>query len=132
MSTKTTFKRVALATVAAMGFGLLSVVPASAGASATTLTFTLGAAPTAKPARGAAVVIPINVALSGTADAIATGTLKAELTSKPTNSALNQYTAVSVDNTVHAAAGGARYNCAKIAWALRSPRDNGNLYPSAR
>jgi hypothetical protein len=30
MSTKTTFKRVALATVAAMGFGLLSVVPASA------------------------------------------------------------------------------------------------------
>jgi hypothetical protein len=31
MSTKTTFKRVALATVAAMGFGLLSVVPANAG-----------------------------------------------------------------------------------------------------
>jgi len=30
MSTKTTFKRIALATVAAMGFGLLSVVPASA------------------------------------------------------------------------------------------------------
>ena len=31
MSTKTTFKRIALATVAAMGFGLLSVVPANAG-----------------------------------------------------------------------------------------------------
>jgi hypothetical protein len=31
MSTKTTFKRVALGTVAAMGFGLLSVVPANAG-----------------------------------------------------------------------------------------------------
>ena len=30
MSTKTTFKRIALATVAAMGFGLLSVVPANA------------------------------------------------------------------------------------------------------
>ncbi len=35
MSTKTTFKRVALATVAAMGFGLLSVVPANAGVVAT-------------------------------------------------------------------------------------------------
>jgi hypothetical protein len=35
MSTKTTFKRVALATVAAMGFGLLSVVPANAGIGAT-------------------------------------------------------------------------------------------------
>ena len=34
MSTKTTFKRVALATVAAMGFGLLSVVPASAAVGA--------------------------------------------------------------------------------------------------
>jgi hypothetical protein len=104
MSTKTTFKRVALATVAAMGFGLLSVVPASAGASATTLTFTLGAAPTTTPTRAVAVVIPINVALSGTADALATGTLEAQLTTKPSNSALNQYTAVSVDNTVHAAA----------------------------
>ena len=31
MSTKTTFKRIALATVAAMSFGLLSVVPANAG-----------------------------------------------------------------------------------------------------
>jgi hypothetical protein len=34
MSTKTTFKRIALATVAAMGFGLLSVVPASAAVGA--------------------------------------------------------------------------------------------------
>ena len=31
MSTKTTFKRISLATVAAMGFGLLTVVPANAG-----------------------------------------------------------------------------------------------------
>jgi len=34
MSTKTTFKRIALATVAAMGFGLLSVVPGNAASSA--------------------------------------------------------------------------------------------------
>jgi len=38
MSTKTTFKRVALATVAALGFGMLSTVPASAG---TSLSFSL-------------------------------------------------------------------------------------------
>ena len=38
MSTKTTFKRVALATVAALGFGMLSTVPASAG---TALSFAL-------------------------------------------------------------------------------------------
>jgi trimeric autotransporter adhesin len=40
MSTKTTFKRIALATVAAMGFGLLSVVPANAEILAGDLTFT--------------------------------------------------------------------------------------------
>ena len=34
MSTKTTFKRIALATVAAMGFGLLSVAPTNAASSA--------------------------------------------------------------------------------------------------
>jgi hypothetical protein len=33
MSTKTTFKRVALVTVAALGFGMLSVAPSSAAAS---------------------------------------------------------------------------------------------------
>jgi hypothetical protein len=38
MSTKTTFKRVALVTVAALGFGMLSTVPASAG---TALSFAL-------------------------------------------------------------------------------------------
>ena len=48
MSTKTTFKRIALATVAAMGFGLLSVVPASATApAAVKLTFTQAGSTTA-------------------------------------------------------------------------------------
>ena len=44
MSTKTTFKRVALVTVAAMGFGLLSVVPSTATSQQDTLT--LGSATT--------------------------------------------------------------------------------------
>jgi trimeric autotransporter adhesin len=38
MSTKTTFKRVALVTVAALGFGVMSVVPSTAATSADTLT----------------------------------------------------------------------------------------------
>ena len=38
MSTKTTFKRIALVTVAAMGFGLLSVVPSTATSQQDTLT----------------------------------------------------------------------------------------------
>jgi hypothetical protein len=38
MSTKTTFKRIALVTVAAMGFGVMSVVPSTAATSADTLT----------------------------------------------------------------------------------------------
>jgi hypothetical protein len=38
MSTKTTFKRVALVTVAALGFGLLSVAPSGAATAADTLT----------------------------------------------------------------------------------------------
>ncbi len=44
MSTKTTFKRVALVTVAALGFGLLSVAPSSATSQSDTLT--LGSATT--------------------------------------------------------------------------------------
>ena len=51
MSTKTTFKRIALVAVAAMGFGMLSVVPSSAAhtyqadvlsVSAATSTITMG------------------------------------------------------------------------------------------
>ncbi len=51
MSTKTTFKRIALVTVAALGFGVMSVAPSSAVAlgdtytlSATTTTVSLGSA----------------------------------------------------------------------------------------
>ena len=44
MSTKTTFKRVALVAVAALGFGLLSVAPSNAAVAADTLTVTDGTA----------------------------------------------------------------------------------------
>jgi len=44
MSTKTTFKRIALVAVAALGLGVLSVAPSSATAGAPTLTVTAGSA----------------------------------------------------------------------------------------
>ena len=44
MSTKTTFKRIALVAVAALGLGVLSVAPSSASTSATTVTVTNGSA----------------------------------------------------------------------------------------
>jgi len=44
MSTKTTFKRIALVTVAAMGFGVMSVVPSTAATSADTLTISAATA----------------------------------------------------------------------------------------
>ena len=40
MSTKTTFKRIALVAVAALGFGLLSVVPSTATTQGDTLALT--------------------------------------------------------------------------------------------
>jgi hypothetical protein len=46
MSTKTTFKRIALVAVAALGFGVLSTVPSSATVAGATVTVTNGAAST--------------------------------------------------------------------------------------
>ena len=57
MSTKTTFKRVALVAVAALGFGMLSVVPSSA-APITPTAVTVGTVPTA--AVGVAHTTPIS------------------------------------------------------------------------
>jgi trimeric autotransporter adhesin len=85
MSTKTTFKRVALVAVAALGFGVLtSVAPASAAASAAT-GFTIG---TSAPARvGVVATTPITVAhAAGTAGTADTITISAKITSAPDTS----------------------------------------------
>ena len=44
MSTKTTFKRIALVTVAALGFGVMSVAPSNAAINADTLTLSAATA----------------------------------------------------------------------------------------
>ena len=80
MSTKTTFKRIALVAVASLGFGVLSTAPSFAAAGDITMTYDFTATgSTAIPTVGSAVVIPITLATSSvTTDATgATATLTA-------------------------------------------------------
>jgi len=110
MSKKTTFKRISLVTVAALGFGMVAAVPSFAAASATTFTFTNGTAITTTPKAGSAVKLPISAAQAGTAADIARGTLIATVTTKPTNSTVAlESTTVSID-----AADGVTFSNAKI------------------
>ncbi len=96
MSTKTTFKRISLVAVAALGLGVLSVAPSQAAATAVTFTYTNGTALTATPVVGTAVQLPISVAASGTFEA-ATSSLVATVSTKPTNSTLGtESTTVSI------------------------------------
>jgi trimeric autotransporter adhesin len=69
MSTKTTFKRVALVAVASLGFGLLSVAPSSAVVANTSATTTVGT-----PARTGLneYTIPVSVAMVGTGYVVGT------------------------------------------------------------
>ena len=64
MSTKTTFKRVALVTVAAMGFGLLSVAPSTATSQSDTLTLS---AATSSCVIGTACTITVTQSMLGLA-----------------------------------------------------------------
>jgi trimeric autotransporter adhesin len=78
MSTKTTFKRIALATVAAMGFGLLSAAPSSAAvlaASAQTITVKVGGTTTTTGMLTTATATADNV----TIEVAATGLLTAAI-----------------------------------------------------
>jgi len=103
MSTKTTFKRVALVAVAALGFGMLSVVPSTATAR-TAASIVVGDLPAARS--GVASYVPVKVYLpSGTA-ANDTITINAEITSAPD--------AASTGNTSGSAS------------KLRASADNGN------
>lgn len=84
MSTKTTLKRISLVAVAAMGFGLLSVVPSSAGVSqADTLTLA-SAASTATLGGTAVAVVNQSFVASGANDSL---TVTASLVSAPIGSA---------------------------------------------
>jgi len=88
MSTKTTFKRVALVTVAALGFGVLtSVAPASAAANAN---ITAIAAGTPAPARVlvASGATTITLTHAETTANVGTDTITAQITSAPATSSV--------------------------------------------
>jgi len=79
MSTKTTFKRIALVAVAALGFGMLSVAPSSAVDGATATPFYISAADTG---------VQTAVATTGTATAIAGADNYVEFTIGADNSSI--------------------------------------------
>ncbi|ASY14023.1 hypothetical protein A1sIA53_00230 [Candidatus Planktophila dulcis] len=87
MSTKTTFKRIALVAVAALGLGVLSVAPSSA----TVITHTLaidGATDTAVAGETATAVLTQSVLTGANFDSV---TVTAALTTKPTSGAATPY-----------------------------------------
>ena len=89
MSTKTSIKRIALVAVSALGFGLLSVVPAKAATQTFTVTLDT-AGSTTTPVAGSPVVVSLTMTGTGTvtAQAGAVITTTATITSQPTNSGL--------------------------------------------
>jgi len=86
MSTKTTFKRIALVAVAALGLGVLtSVAPASA-TSNTDLAASLSVGTIPTPAVGVVNTTPVTVSYTGTAGGSDTFTVNVRVTSAPAGS----------------------------------------------
>jgi hypothetical protein len=87
MSTKTTFKRVALVAVASLGFGMLSVAPSFAATAA--YTTVLGTVTPTVPTVGAAVTVPLKLTLAAdTENAAGAPTFTATFAQKPVNTSL--------------------------------------------
>jgi hypothetical protein len=96
MSTKTTFKRIALVAVAALGFGMLSVVPSSAVPQADTLTASALTA-TAVPGTAASVTLSHTYLSTGTGDTV---TATVSIVSMPAgNTALPVLASVTTNDT---------------------------------
>jgi trimeric autotransporter adhesin len=81
MSTKTTFKRIALVTVAALGFGVMSVVPSNAAINADTLT--LSSATAAQTTAETATSTSAIATLSFLGDTLDSASVTASLVSAP-------------------------------------------------
>ena len=86
MSTKTTFKRVALVAVASLGFGMLSVVPSSAAESTTSEVTAVTVAAPATGRIGSALTAAVGFT-TASADDDDTATFKGIFVSKPAGSA---------------------------------------------
>ena len=120
MSTKTTFKRVALVAVAALGLGMVSTVPASAaGAVASKVSSIALAADVSTVAISATSTIsvtPTIVQVAANSDVV---TLKGYILSKPANSVVAMTTtAGDVVNTITPSASGSTSNLAILAGTI--------------
>jgi len=98
MSTKTTFKRIALVAVAALGFGMLSTVSASAAGAPTAVT--VGTIPTAQV--GVVNTTPITITLPSTAASSDTYAISVRVTSAPAGSAYRSINATGLNAGVAA------------------------------
>jgi len=99
MSTKTTFKRVALVAVAALGLGVLtSVAPANATANKAISSLTAGTMPAARP--GVVANLPVTAVFAASAATTDTITVTAKVISAPTGSVL--YNTTSTANSAGA------------------------------
>ena len=85
MSTKTTFKRIALVTVAALGFGVMSVVPSTATINADSLTLSAATAAQTTAETGTATSASVTLAFLGTGGADS-ASVTASLVSGPSGS----------------------------------------------
>jgi hypothetical protein len=108
MSTKTTFKRVALVTVAALGFGVMSVVPSTATINADSLTLSAATAAQTTAETATATSAVVTIAFLGTA-MVDSASVTASLVSGPVGStalpflSITETTSAAVDS---ATAGG--------------------------
>jgi hypothetical protein len=90
MSTKTTFKRIALVTVAALGFGVLSSVAPANAAAVDPASLTMGTLPTAQV--GVVHAAPLTVGLISTAATTDTFSINVRVTSAPAGSVFRSQT----------------------------------------
>ena len=122
MSTKTTFKRVALVAVASMGFGLLSVVPSSATPLGDTLTLDVTGTTSATVAEGETATAVVTQKYTSLADGDSM-TVQAVLTDYPTGGSaavIKLDTADSLTGTIAYPAGAAFSSSAGGASTLAS------------
>jgi hypothetical protein len=97
MSTKTTFKRIALVAVAALGLGMLSSVPASARTSTASVTLGTPTANVAVVGQDSTITIPVTVASSTVGD---TFVVSANIVAQPTGSSLTNTSFTAAGTTV--------------------------------
>jgi len=108
MSTKTTFKRIALVAVAALGFGVLSSVAPATAAQVQATSIVVGAVPQARV--GTTSFVPFKVYIPSGLSGTDTLIINAEVASAPVATAVNSASALNAGGTIGGNDGGA-YLC---------------------